>query len=713
MELNQRCIEILQTLRDSNGFVKISDLAEDYNVTDRAIRYSIDKIEKFLVKNNFGYLEREHNKGVKLFKQKKLDEFINSFVNSHTPYKYFFSKEERFVYILVKLLSSATPVSSENLRQKLYTTKNTVLKELYSVEKWLRERSLILHKKHKVGIWVEGRETDKRQAVIELVLQTATIKDILNYINTQTVQSKIINLLFEEIFSRIDLSFLDMLIKQVEVDLERRFSDKAYCQLIIYLALVIKRAALGADTSGLNLDNMKHSIEYDAARKIVDCLNRELGTQISAGEVDHIMLHLLGAEVIKAEKKDNISDHLLSRMRRDKLSLVASQMTEEIEKSYGVNFGKEKRQIIEGLTTHLRSAVFRIKYGLLQANPLYDEIISKYNDIFLRTKFAVRYLEDYIEDRVDEQEISYLTMHFAAALESTKRVVHDQKRVVVVCGAGIGAAFMLAQRLMNEFNVKVVDTVSCRGLAAIADNQYDLIISTIDLPGYSRDRYIKVSPFLGEDDYQKLQERLNSRFPYGTCFELSLVNRLIAIVGKYAQITDEQHLQYEMLYEIKRSFQNPVERRFVYMLSHLLTWDTIKLKQSCRDWKEAIALGTSLIEAKNCVSPAYKEAIIKNFSEFGPYMVVAPGIVLAHARPENGVKKLAMSLITLDPPVPFGHELNDPVKLVVTLAASDNESHLKALSQLMELFMNQEDLSGIMNATNKEEVINVIKKYAT
>ena len=94
-------------------------------------------------------------------------------------------------------------------------------------------------------------------------------------------------------------------------------------------------------------------------------------------------------------------------------------------------------------------------------------------------------------------------------------------------------------------------------------------------------------------------------------------------------------------------------------------------------------------------------------------MVVAPGIVLAHARPENGVKKLAMSLITLEPTVSFGHEINDPVKLVVTLAASDNESHLKALSQLMELFMNQEDLSGIINATNKEEVINIIRKYAT
>jgi len=148
------------------------------------------------------------------------------------------------------------------------------------------------------------------------------------------------------------------------------------------------------------------------------------------------------------------------------------------------------------------------------------------------------------------------------------------------------------------------------------------------------------------------------------------------------------------------------------MLSDLLTRETIKLNVTCADWKEAIAAGTAPLEEKKWVSIGYKEAIINNFVTFGPYMVVAPGIVLAHARPECGVKKLAMSLVTLANPVNFGHELNDPVKLVVTLAATDNETHLKALSQLMEVFMNQEDLNTIINATSKDEVIEVIKKHS-
>lgn len=712
MELNQRCIEILQALRESDDYIRTTDLADTYGLTDRAIRYSIDKIERFLVKNGFEYLEREHNKGIKLKRREGLEEFIDSFIGGHTPYKYYFSSEERFIYLVIRLLLAESPLSSEELRRRLCISKNTVLKSLSTVEEWLRERNLILVKKHKVGIWVTGKETDRRKAAIDLILQTITVKDLLNYLDKQTVQSKLINLLIEELFCKADLSLLDELICQAEAELGRKFSDKAYCQLVIYLAIVLRRAAHGIDSLDLHVDNMKNSIEFSTAKQMVERLQQELGVRIAPSETDHIMLYLLGAEVIKSERSKMLRYQRQIRARQDRLYQVAAAMTDEMERVCGMEFGKEKRRVVEDLTIHLRSAVYRVKYGIAQENPVYDEVRNKYNEMFQRTKQAAGYLEEYIKEKVDDHELSYLTMHFVAGMERAKRITHDKTRIIVVCGTGIGTASVLAYRLMNEFNVKIVDTVSCRGLSSVREDKYDLIISTVDLPGYEQSRYLKVQPFLGEEDYRRLQQRLNLRFPGCYQLELSLVNRLIGIVEKYAEITDKQQLQYEMMYEIKRHNEHRMERRFVYMLNDLLTRETIKLNLSCADWKEAISAGTALLEEKKCVSAGYKEAIINNFAEFGPYMVVAPGIVLAHARPECGVKKLAMSLVTLQHPVNFGHELNDPVKLVVTLAATDNETHLKALSQLMEVFMNQEDLNIIVNATNKDEVIEVLKKHS-
>jgi mannitol operon transcriptional antiterminator len=712
MELNQRCIEILQVLRESDDFIRTTDLADTYGLTDRAIRYSIDKIEKFLVKNGFDYLEREHNKGIKLRRREGLEEFIDSFIGSHTPYKYYFSAEERFIYLAIRLLLAESPVSSEELRRRLYISKNTVLKSLSTVEEWLRKRNLILVKKRKVGIWVKGKEMDRRRVAVDLILQTLTVKDLLNYLDKQTVQSKLINLLIEELFGQADLWFLDELICQAEAELGRKFSDKAYCQLVIYLAIILRRAAHGIDSLDLHVDNMKNSIEFSAAKQMVERLQQELGVRIAPSETDHIMLYLLGADVIKSERSKMSLYQRQIRARQDRLYQVAATMTAEMEKLCGMGFGKEKRRIVEDLTLYLRSAVYRVKYGIAHVNPAYDEVRNKYNEMFQRTKQAARALEEYIKEKVDNHELSFLTMHFVAGMERAKQITHDKTRIIVVCGTGIGTASVLAYRLMNEFNVKIVDTVSCRGLSAVPKDKYDLIISTVDLPGYEQNRYLKVQPFLGEEDYRRLQQRLNRRFPSWHRLELSLVNRLIGVVEKYAEITDRQQLQYEMMYEIKRHNERRVERRFVYMLNDLLTRETIKLNLSCADWKEAIAAGAALLEEKKWVSTGYKEAIINNFAEFGPYMVVAPGIVLAHARPECGVKKLAMSLVTLEKPVNFGHELNDPVKLVVTFAATDNETHLKALSQLMEVFMSQEDLNIILNATNKDEVIEVVKKHS-
>lgn len=147
------------------------------------------------------------------------------------------------------------------------------------------------------------------------------------------------------------------------------------------------------------------------------------------------------------------------------------------------------------------------------------------------------------------------------------------------------------------------------------------------------------------------------------------------------------------------------------MLGELVTKDVIKVNEKCDNWKDAIGVGVKLLESKGVVEDRYKDAIINNFKELGPYMVIAPGIVLSHARPEGGVNETGISILTLKEPLNFGNEQNDPVKLVVTLAAKDNENHLELLSSLMEMFMNTEDLNGILEADNQNDVYKIIQKY--
>lgn len=137
----------------------------------------------------------------------------------------------------------------------------------------------------------------------------------------------------------------------------------------------------------------------------------------------------------------------------------------------------------------------------------------------------------------------------------------------------------------------------------------------------------------------------------------------------------------------------------------------IRLKEKCRDWEDVIYKGVGILEKEGFVNECYKYKIIENFNELGPYMVIAPQIVLLHARPEDGVIKTGLSILTLEDPINFGSELNDPVKLVFSLCSKDNRDHMFLLSSLMKLLMSKEDLESMINENDIEKFKGITEKF--
>lgn len=150
----------------------------------------------------------------------------------------------------------------------------------------------------------------------------------------------------------------------------------------------------------------------------------------------------------------------------------------------------------------------------------------------------------------------------------------------------------------------------------------------------------------------------------------------------------------------------------VIILKKLLTEDVIDLNLDCKGWEDAIKIGAKRLLERGDIEERYIEAVLEGIEKYGPYMVIAPGIVLSHARPEDGVNNLCMSLVTLKNEINFGNTTNDPVRLIFTFGAVDNTSHLEALVELTDLLMNKEDINKITNSTSKEEVLEIIKNYS-
>jgi mannitol/fructose-specific phosphotransferase system IIA component (Ntr-type) len=143
-------------------------------------------------------------------------------------------------------------------------------------------------------------------------------------------------------------------------------------------------------------------------------------------------------------------------------------------------------------------------------------------------------------------------------------------------------------------------------------------------------------------------------------------------------------------------------------LRDLLRPQLVDVSVKAKGWEDAVRKAGSLLVADDAIEARFIDAMIQVAKDLGPYIVVAPGIALPHARPEDGVKKGSIGIMTLDPPIPFGNERNDPVFLVVTLAAVDNEQHVTGLAQMAAVLGDEELVERIRATKDKDEILEIM-----
>lgn len=139
----------------------------------------------------------------------------------------------------------------------------------------------------------------------------------------------------------------------------------------------------------------------------------------------------------------------------------------------------------------------------------------------------------------------------------------------------------------------------------------------------------------------------------------------------------------------------------------LLSKEKIALHVKAETWKEAIVEGGKLLVAAGSIEPRYIDAIIQNAMQYGPYFVLTPGVALPHASCTSGVKKVDISVVTLDKELSFMDSPNNPVKLVITLAATESEAHLSLLKKVSEILSNEECVQRVKCAETPEEVLKI------
>ena len=138
-------------------------------------------------------------------------------------------------------------------------------------------------------------------------------------------------------------------------------------------------------------------------------------------------------------------------------------------------------------------------------------------------------------------------------------------------------------------------------------------------------------------------------------------------------------------------------------MNTLFEKDHIKIKVDVKDYEDAIKKSGQILVDTNSIKENYINDMIEAIKKLGPYIVIAPGFALAHARPSEDVLKDDVSIITLKEPVCF-NSINDPVYVVMCLAAKNSDTHIDTMQKIATILMKENTIENLKNANSVEEI---------
>ncbi len=209
-----------------------------------------------------------------------------------------------------------------------------------------------------------------------------------------------------------------------------------------------------------------------------------------------------------------------------------------------------------------------------------------------------------------------------------------------------------------------------------------------------------------EEQTTQLVELVSKDFPDTGYRDIEL-NQIISIVRRYSVITQELELKLAL----KRYLYQEMNRKEVLpLLEELITKETYQVSSEKLGWKEAIRLAAKPLLDQHKITENYPEAMIQKVEEFGPFINLGKGVAIPHARPDEGVNEIGMSMLVLEEPIYLLDNPEQEVRLLICIAAIDNESHLKALSHLTTILRDKNHVQTLISSKNYDDIEMIIKQ---
>lgn len=418
-----------------------------------------------------------------------------------TPGQISLGVEERERALAVLLLLTDEPQKIITFALDLNVSEATVQNDLNSIKNSLAKYKIELSRVPGVGVSVKTTEYQRRQILIGILLSEINDYTFFHYLNHDDAKN---DNFFLSLFSKEELLKTRSWLEEAVFNNINLDSDHQIIELILTFALSLMRIKAGHPIK--NLKPAQGTLKYEGlVFKVMSLAVNSEKIKVSQADVIYLANKLKSCDNEKVTiQYDNDQDIATSIKVKRLVKEVSEQTHWNFQKD--PNFVNRLNKHIIGLLQHRVTPLPNVRIetlaGLSQRfDKLYNAIKKAWSDIFTA-------------ENISKSEMQLLLLYFAN--EYTNAVHNQEFTALVICENGIGTSAILKTRLKKELpEIKHIQLSKVADLAQIDLKNYDLILSTLELKGFSR-KYQLVSPLLLDDEIARIRTYLKDyekKFP--------------------------------------------------------------------------------------------------------------------------------------------------------------------------------------------------------
>lgn len=659
MKLTQREIDLLHYLFSTTDSRTISSVQKKLSLTPEQIRYALAKINQFygdrgaaaivVDKETISFSDRENAKR----------EF-DFFVSHTTPGQFKFTSQQLEYFILLKLLISDEWIPIRYFVEVLSISRTSVVNSFVAVRNLCQKEGIVLEYRIRQGYRISDYSRKRFIWFVSLLKKLINIREIYSFYYENNLYSKIGDIILFDLFD------VDLLFEAIEKtnkfaqEVEESIDDASFLQLVI--------------------------LEY----KVLE---------FGGGEPSQ------NNELVQAKCRQYLREMHAYYGRQLENEYQAKQLIQWLNQRLEEQFGLQGlEQYGHLLLHHVQRCILRYNNQAMFEDLDPHRLIKGYYELYDTLFQAIREFSDGEFERMTESEVALISLYYINLIEE-KNISNARKpRILIICAEGRAVSRILKGKISRLIEVEEIKTIAVYEFDSGQLDYYDMVLATVRLPEVNSRKVIYIENAFSENFLPILLERLNSRYLNYQMTKISKLSQIMEVlIEEFGPTTNLDRVEAKLINLLAReSVQDFQEEVAEFLFSDAF----ICYHKQGRTWEQAIIESTKILEENKSITTDYTDKIISNIEQFGMYMEIAPGVILAHAGSMDGVLQNGLSMHIFKKPIQFW---NRSIQVIIVVAIV-NQHQYRVIEEIVHWITKEETLHSLINEENRDRQIDKINK---